>query len=245
VLEEMATEGDCTLLRRNNAFCDPPCQAGETCDFSGECIPYPENQDIGIVTIGGLAEDVILTPVEGGFQYFQQQTPHPAFEAGNLIELRTWNTTFGSDIVMHGVGVETISLGDATEWLIYEGQDFQVTWEPPATPGRSRIHVRLNIDQHGTTPVTMFCEFEDTGSAMLPSVLVDQLINFGVTGFPNATVTRRTMDSADMDAGCVQFEVSSPINPDVLVDGFIPCNGDQDCPDGQECHDVYFICVDE
>jgi hypothetical protein len=245
VLEELGAEAGCHLLRRNNAFCDPACQAGETCDFDGECIPYPDNQNLGTVTIGGLVEDVVLTPVEPGYQYFQQQTPHPAFEAGNLIELRTWDTTFGSDIVLHGVGVEPISLGSATSWVVREDEDFAFTWEPPAVPGRSRIHVRLNIDQHGTTPVTLFCEFDDTGSATIPTSLISQLVNFGVTGFPNATVTRRTMDSTTMDAGCVQFEVSSPTSPDVLVDGFIPCNGPQDCPDGQECHPLYFICVPE
>lgn len=242
VLELMGEEGGCKLLRRNNAFCDPPCQAGETCDFNGECIPYPVNQDVGTVTIGGLVEDVVLTPVVPGYQYFQNQTPHPAFQPGELIELRTWGTTYGEDIVLHGVGVETMSLGTATEWVVQDGQDFTFSWEPPTNPGRGRVHVRLNIDQHGNTPVNLFCEFDDTGSATLPASLISQLISFGVTGFPNATVTRRTVDSTTMADGCVEFEISSPISPDVLVDGYIPCNGPQDCPQGQTCDPVTFIC---
>ena len=41
VLELLDEEGDCKLLRRNNPFCDPPCGAGDVCDFDGSCIPFP------------------------------------------------------------------------------------------------------------------------------------------------------------------------------------------------------------
>src|SRR5436190_4410364 len=50
VLETIADDGDCQLLRRNNPFCDPGCAAGETCNFDGECVPYPADQDLGTVT---------------------------------------------------------------------------------------------------------------------------------------------------------------------------------------------------
>lgn len=253
VLELLGDEGGCQLLRRNNAFCDPLCQAGETCTFEGECIPFPENQDIGLVTIGGLVDDVILKPIVPGNTYFigngnapyNTTIAHPAFAPGELVELRTNGTTFGEDVVLHGVGVEIISLGAATSWVVQDGVDFPFTWEPPVTPGRSEIHVKLNIDQHGTTPVTLFCRFDDTGSASIPGSLIGQLVDFGVTGFPNATVTRRTVDSTTISDGCMQFEISSPFSPDVLVDGYIPCSDDPDCPEGQVCDDVTFICEPE
>jgi hypothetical protein len=167
------------------------------------------------------------------------------FEPGHLIELRTWGTTFGtSDVTLHGVGVEPISIGTETTWTIFEGQDLPITWNSAGASLQSRIYVKLNIDQHGTTPVTMFCDLPDTGSANLPSSLVDTLINFGVTGFPNATISRRTVDSVQIDAGCMELAVSSPTQPDVRVDGFIPCNGPPDCPPPQVCDSVTFICRD-
>ena len=58
VLEQVGGEGDCVLLRRNNPFCDPPCSPGQTCDFDGSCIPYPVNQDVGTVSVSGLAQAV-------------------------------------------------------------------------------------------------------------------------------------------------------------------------------------------
>ena len=49
VLTEIITVGDCTIWRRENPFCDPGCDPGETCDLAGQCVPYPESQDIGTV----------------------------------------------------------------------------------------------------------------------------------------------------------------------------------------------------
>jgi hypothetical protein len=242
VLEEMGAEGGCRLMRRNNPFCDPPCSGGETCDWDSTCIPFPANQDIGTVTLGGLAEDLILEPVVPGFQYFATQIPHPIFSPGDLIELRTWNTTYGDDIELHGIGVEPISLGGADRWVIFDNQDLTVTWTPPTGTPRSHIHMQLNIDQHGQTPVQLFCEFDDTGTGVVPTSLLTQLIGFGVSGFPNATLSRRTVDSTTMGDGCVQLRVNSPTNPEVRVDGFIPCLTANDCPTGQTCDPVTFIC---
>ena len=57
-LEPVGEGGGCVMLRRNNPFCDPPCQPGTTCDFDGACIPYPSNHDVGLVDITGLVEPV-------------------------------------------------------------------------------------------------------------------------------------------------------------------------------------------
>ena len=53
VLEQVGEDGDCTLLRRNNPFCDPGCAAGETCDFDGNCLPFPVNRDVGVTLVAG------------------------------------------------------------------------------------------------------------------------------------------------------------------------------------------------
>jgi hypothetical protein len=250
VTPQPAPSDECKLLRRNNAFCDPPCDVGQTCDFDdgdpddlGQCIAFPLNQDVGYVTIGGIVEPAVLHVVQPGATYFQRDTPHPAFDPGVLIELRTNGTTFGSDITLHGVGVDAIDLGNATDWTLFRDQDFIVTWEAPtASPSRGHVNVRLNIDQHGTTPVTLFCDFDDDGEGTIPGALITELIDFQVSGFPNATVTRRTVDSTTMASGCVEFAITSPTDPSVLVNGYIPCGGPGDCPPGQECNPVTFIC---
>ena len=253
ILEQVDQQGDCRLLRRNNPFCDPGCNPDQVCDFDGVCKPYPLNQDVGTVTVGGLVEDAIMTPLEPGATYFDRDAPHPAVEPGNLVELRTWNTTFGDDIVLHGVGVSPLSLGADYTWIIFDNQPLHITWNGVGDSLQSRVELRLNIDQHGTTPVTMVCDLPDTGSADLPARLLHTLVNYGVTGFPSATVVRRTIDSTSMADGCVEFEVGSPAAcdgsppncPTIRVNGFVPCTGSglpNDCPRGQTCNPVTFLC---
>lgn len=239
------TGTECKLLRRNNPFCSPQCNPDETCDFDGNCIPFPQNQDVGTVTIGGLEKEVIMEPLQPGNNYFDTQMPHPGFLPGELIELQTGECGVYDPITLHGVGVETLVLTD-TNWTVFDGQDLPFSWNAPTialNPGQ-HVQVRLNIDQHGNTPVQLFCEFPDTGSAALPSILIDQLMNFGVTGFPNATVTRRTVDKATLSSGgCADLVVSSPADPNVLVDGYIPCiPGGNTCPTGMTCNDITGLC---
>ena len=241
ILENVGEDGTCKLLKRNNPFCEPACEANETCDFDGSCIPFPQGQELGTVTVGGLLKDVVMEAVVPGFTYFDTQLPFPAFEAGELIELRIEGGVFDPQ-ELHGVGVETLVLTEP-EWVLFKNLDYTFNWTPPTGPVvRSQVHVQLNIDQHGLTPIQLFCEFEDDGQAAIPSSLVTALIDFGVTGFPNATVTRRTVDSTDIGSGCMEFVVKSPAQPDIRVDGFIPCIGDQDCPTGQTCNLPLQIC---
>jgi hypothetical protein len=232
---EVGSSANCELLRRDTLFCNPACNYDETCDLDGTCIPFPENQNLGTVTIGGLEKELILTPVDPGANYFDTSLPHPAFQPGSLIEIRTHNGQVFDDIEMHGIGVEPLVV-DNDSWVLARDTDLSFTWTPPTdSNARSVIHTRLNIDQHGNTPVQLFCEFSDSdGTAALPADLINQLMDFGVTGFPNATITRRTVDStamisADYPEGCVEFIVKSQFEPSISIQGFIPCNTDADC----------------
>jgi hypothetical protein len=245
VLENVGTEGDCVLLKRNNPFCSPQCQGGETCDFDGTCIPYPDSKDLGVVTIGGLADPVVMRPVEPGTTYFDSTLTHPIFAEGDLVEMRTHENGAFGDLEMHGVGVTPLVLDDV-DWTLVADNDFTLTWVAPGTPVvRSRVYLRLTIDQHGTTPISMYCDFDDDGEGVIPSSLLTQLIESGVTGFPNADITRRTVDSVDVPGdGCLEFVASAPQNPDpdVRVDGYTPCSSPKDCPKGQTCNLALEIC---
>lgn len=241
VLEEVGASGTCRLLKRNNPHCDPPCEPGQTCDFDGTCIPYPANQDLGTVTVGGLAKPVVMQPLGAGRNYFDTKLPHPAFEPGALVELRTGGGAF-EPVILHGVGVEPLELVDEA-WVLVDGEPLAFRWVPPGhEPARGHVHLRLNVDQHGLTPIQLFCEFPDDGEAVVPADLVSQLIHSGVTGFPNATVTRRTVDRDAIGPGCVDFVVASPTTPSVRVDGYTPCLKDADCPQGKTCNLALQIC---
>jgi hypothetical protein len=241
VLEPIASSDECVLLRRNNPFCDPACDPGEACDFDGTCIPWPTNQDLGTVTIAGLAAPVTMQPVFPGNTYFDTSMEPPLFLAGTLITLRMPGGVYGPQ-TLHGVGIETIAPLDK-EWSVGGGADLAVHWQgPTADVSRGEIALSLSIDLHGATPGTLQCAFADDGEATVPAAILQTLIETGVTGFPSGSLTRRTVDHADIAAGCMDFTVFSSTSVAVDVVGYTPCLTDHDCPNGQECNEELQIC---
>lgn len=238
ITPEVSAEGDCRLLVRNNPFCEGGCAPDETCDFDGICLPYPEAQDLGQVTVAGLRVDVRMDPVQPGFRYFNTSLPHPAFEAGDLLQLRADSAEDGA-FDLHGIGVEPLVM-PASEWLMARGVDMQVAWTPAA--GRAHVQLAMRIDQHGASPATVFCDFDDDGNGTIPAAIVDDLIDAGVTGFPSGSLSRRTVDNAQTGGGCVDLITQSQRTPSVRVSGFTPCNSQDDCPEGLTCDTVNQVC---
>ncbi len=240
VLESIGTSGDCVLLRKPNPFCDPPCAAAEVCDLHETCIAYPSTQDLGTVTISGLEVEVVMEPVPPGFTYFDTALPHPGVLPGSLVTLRTGGDVWPG-VTLHGVGVHDLVPGE-DEWVIAEGTALSVSWDAPTESVRSEVVLAVQVDQHGTTPATVVCAFEDTGAGEVPVDMVDALVQAGVTGFPNGTLERRTADRAALGEGCIDFTVSSPRFMSVDVEGFIPCTSNRDCPKGKTCNLEIQIC---
>lgn len=241
ILEVIGTDGECEVKRRNNPFCDPACVSGDTCDFDGNCITYPSNQDLGDVSIIGLAESVTMEAVVPGNTYFNTSLPHPAFTSGELIELQMPGGTYGP-VDLFGVGVETLNAKDSG-WTVESGNDLIVSWNAPTSKVvRSEVTMRINIDQHGTSPSTIYCTFEDDGEGVVPASIIQQLVEVGVSGFPSGQLNRRTADSTTIGDGCMDFEVSSRREVDVDVVGYTPCISTLDCPEGEECNLELQIC---
>ncbi len=241
VLESVAVEGECELLKKNNPFCDPTCDAGETCDFDGNCIPYPANQDLGTVTIEGLTKPVEMQGAKPTYNYFDTSLPEGALPPGALITFHSAGGAY-DPITLYGVGFELLT-APKTPWTITEGSPLTVTWDPPTTSlVRTEARLKINIDQHGQTPITVFCSFADDGEGTVPAGVLETLITSGVTGFPNGTLTRRTVDSTAFGDGCGDLVVSSLIEPSVNVAGYTPCTNDAMCPKGQHCNEKLERC---
>lgn len=234
VLEAVASEGDCTLLKRNNPYCDPTCDPGFTCDFDGTCIAYPAAQDLGTVSISGLADDVVMEPNAPTYQYFDTNISFPGFEPGILIQLTTTGGAY-LPVTLHAVGVDLLE-PTSVNWQIAAATDLAVAWDAPTGAVRSTVDLSLNIDQHGITPVTLQCSFADTGSAVVPASVLDALFAYGVSGYPSANIARRTVDSTLLGAGCIDFALGHEVLVDVSVAGHTPCDSPDDCPDGQTCN---------
>ncbi len=231
VLEPVGEGGGCVMLRRNNPFCDPPCQPGTTCDFDGACIPYPSNHDVGLVDITGLVEPVEVTPVMPTLDYFVNDLMHPAFTPGAAIDLSAAGGDYAA-FTLRGAGVAMIEPTSAALELT-NNQPLTVEWAPG--DGAATVRVELSIDQHGNTPVRLVCEAEDVGTLTIPADLVSQLVSFGISGFPSVQYYRETVDSIALEPGCVDFAVRSHVQTQLAVAGHIPCNKPDDCPDGKIC----------
>jgi len=241
VLRNIQEEGGCRLLKRENPFCDPPCGPGFTCDYDGECIDFPEPQDLGIVIVRGLTERVEMEPRQPGWNYFA--VPEDGMIPGETVQLRATGGRWDG-FEAWGVGVESMVLPEDLLWTIAEATDVELEWPAAAAGARSEVQFKLNIDQHGTSPATLFCDFPDTGSATVPGSMIDGLRAAGVTGWPAGSLSRRTVDSETLSdgVGCVEFEIASARNVMVTVSGYIPCNSANPCPDGLECNEAIELC---
>ncbi len=217
VLQEAESEGSCQLMRRVNPFCDPPCTNGEICDHDDQCIPFPTNKSVGEVTIEGLKSRVAMEP--NSVNSYQDTTvSSPPFEPGSPIMLVANGAELES-FILDGFGVAPIEMDD-TKWVMKDGDAMEISWIPAEGPGR--ILATFNVDQHGNSPVTMFCDFEDTGSGTIPAGLVSELIEYGLSGYANGHLYRRTVDSVEIEQGCVELVVFSHLQAELTVDGFTP-----------------------
>ena len=243
VLEEVAAEGDCRLLRRANPACDPPCGSDQTCDLDRTCVPYPRAASLGTVTATGLLVPATMEPVPPTLQYFLSRTPNPPWTVGGLITLQGT----GGDLLpftLHGIGVAPLS-GVTPAWVIRRGQPLALAWDAGAPADRTTVDLRLSIDQHGLTPLSLQCSFADAGAAEIPAALIDAMLAAGVTGYPNGYLIRHTTDSAALRAdgtGCIDLRVGFRHDGDVAVEGYVPCSDDEDCPEGLSCNEPLERC---
>jgi hypothetical protein len=241
VLTEAVTEGECALYTRENPYCSPSCSGDEVCDTDGTCLPYPLAQDLGRVTIAGLAARVRMDPVEPGNTYFDTTLPHPGFAPGDAVELTTEGADFPS-FTLHGYGVTQLIPGEAT-WTLTAGDATTLTWDAPGGATPAAVELTLSVDQHGATPAQLSCTFADDGAGEVPAGVVTALVDAGVTGYPQGSLVRRTMDRVELDAGCADLRVGWVTRPDdVTVTGHTPCGRDEDCPEGQTCDTAIETC---
>ncbi|MFO0745814.1 MAG: threonine/serine exporter family protein [Myxococcota bacterium] len=194
VLEVVATDAECTLYQKKNPFCSPPCNASQTCDYSGTCIPYPAPQDLGDVTLTGLdGGTVVMHPVQPGNLYYATDIPYPPWTAGAALQLTTAGGAFAA-LTLDGVAPTAFTPTETT-WSLSAGQPLTVHWDAPTGPVATKVELQLLIDQHGNAPGSLRCLFDDDGEGTVSAAILDQLRNLGISGFPSGKLTRQTVDS--------------------------------------------------
>jgi hypothetical protein len=234
------SDGPCKLLERRTLACIPTCVGAETCGEAGACIPYPRQVSVGEVTVSGLTQETRMSPLAPGNSYFAPGADNPPYAVGREVVLSAAGAGERGAFQLFGMGSEPLI--EAPRWQLAAGQDLSIEWPAPTSSVETTVLVELTIDQHGASPLTLSCEFPDTGSATVPASLVDRMIDSGVSGFPNGRITRRTADHADVAGRCVDLVVGSPLAASIGLAGYTPCNGPEDCPSGQDCNVVLERC---
>lgn len=231
----IAEEGACKLLGPKDLFCSAACAAGTTCAGNDQCAPSPAKRSVGNIEVGGALQAITAksNPITLAYSSTIFE-PFPGFETGSLITVTAEGGEL-SPFTLNATGVSPLS-SDATKVAVTPGEPVTLTWGATAADRlQNDVAITFTVNAHGVLTGWIECETEDSGSFELPAQLVKQLIDLGLSGFPRASIARRTTDTAPLPGGCVDLSVSSEITIELEIDGLTSCQKNEDCPAAQSC----------
>ncbi|NUN14112.1 MAG: hypothetical protein HUU55_10810 [Myxococcales bacterium] len=228
------SEGGCSLLYPTTLFCEPACEPNFTCDVSGSCIPYPQNQSVGLVGFLGLWAPFTLKPIPPQqIYYYRGSMPHPAFSPNHVVTLQTY---FGEHSSFSIAVMGVVPLKMVSESLLFHNdKPATLLWEKAESSTNTAIFVTASLANHGGVPARIECVAPDSGEFTIPATLVAALLDIGYSGFPTVAISRESASSTTTELGCIELVLQSEVVLDVSIDGLISCSSSQDCPFGQTC----------
>ncbi len=217
-------------------FCDPSCDTSAVCTRDQGCVPYPQAQDLGTVTITGLdASGIAMTPIKETYQLPPEiALPHPPTEEGAAIRLQSGGGAY-EPFTIDSTGIAPLTLLGPELVPLDGAEPLLLEWEPASDPGASRIQVKIDISHHGGLKGVIECDVDDDGEIAIEAPLIEQLIELGTAGFPTINVIRVATGSANIVPGRVLLTVSSRVERPLEVPGVVSCNDDDECSSGQTC----------
>ena len=229
--DELAAADGCRVVVGPQHVCDPQCASEQTCGPDG-CIATPRTRSVGTVVLDGLPEPVTMMPSSVRRYSPTSVLPYPPFEPGTAIALQAEGGDYDA-FALRGRGVTLLQVDDQ-EITVATGEPVTLRWTP-GDEAAAKVFVELDIAHHGGIAARIECDVEDDGELVIPAELVTRLVERGTAGFPTVTLTRRTVDSTEIEPGCVDLEVGSQVIRAVTVPGVTSCSNTHPCPDGQTC----------
>jgi len=224
--------GACQLLKPRVPFCDPSCGGDAVCVADGVCQAQPTPQDLGPIVVKGLGDDLTMEAVASTYQG-DVKTPYPAAAEGTKLSIVVAGGPYGafelSTPMVSPVQAPTDPLQLDT------GKALSLTWTPPGASAKSRMAVKVDLSHHGGSKGKIECDVPDTGSLEISADLITKLIQFGVGGYPNVTLTRSTSAETAIAPGKVTLQALSAVKINLEVAGVTSCLTDDDCAMGKTC----------
>jgi hypothetical protein len=238
LLEPDTQEGSCTLLKRRVPFCDPECEDG-VCVEDGQCQRSPTPHSVGTLKLSGVKTDSGATEIEVKPIVASYSTPggvkllYPAFEEGDPVRLEAPGAE-GPAFSLVAKGVAPLEL-TTESFPLKSDTPLAIAWKPPGDATLARIHVKMDISQHGGKLGQIQCDVADSGSLTIAANLISKLLELGVAGYPTIAVTRVATASTETSSGNIELRVTSIVERAVTIDGLNSCGGDEDCEAGHTC----------
>ena len=222
-----ASAGGCTTYRFSRQPClSVQCTPTQTCAAPDECRDLPTLVNVGTVSVTGIGSaPLTLSGVNKNYQY-AGEIPFPGFDEGSTISLSATGDHYGAFTVTT-TGVAPVTLTES-DYLLSSGKPLLVEWEA-GTNSDADISIVLNISKHGGSAGYMRCDTTDSGSFTIPAAPIQSLIDLGVAGFPQLTLTRRTAGETQVASGKIVLEVAAQAIPTLAVEGYCSCNDSVDC----------------
>jgi hypothetical protein len=200
----------------------------------------PRLQRAGTLAVTGLVGDPLTVEINAGTYYEVQQLPNPPFDPGARIQVSASGDQVPA-FTLRGLGVEPLAVAPGTAWVIRSGEPLEITWQ--GSDSEELLHLVLTVDQHGASPVSVICDVPDVGSYMISAALVQTFLDYGVTGYPNAKLVRRSADHVASGAGCIELLVHSTRDGELSVEGHTPCSASDPCPAPLVCDVPTGTCI--
>ena len=187
-----ASEGGCDLLEPSIPVCASSCVDGTICAGEpAECRSYPGVLSVGTVTVSSLSTvagpaTVTLEPSFGTYQLAGVTLAYPPFVESTLVHLEA----SGGDAAafsLESPAIAPLELTGSSELPMESGKPVTLTWVAAGATSQSRIHVVVDISQHGGQTGEIDCDVPDTGSMEIPASLVTRLIALGYRRFSGPT----------------------------------------------------------
>jgi hypothetical protein len=238
LLDEMARDGSCRLLKPRQPFCTQPCTLPNACIADDVCVDNdPPLQNLGTVTFKGLklTSGAASLQLENASNAYGTGEPlnFPPFDEGADVSVEATGADLAA-FTIHAKGIAPLVLG-AESYMLERGKPIVLTWTAKGAGADSTIHVKLDISHHGGTKAQIECDAPDNGSLTLAASLITPLFNLGFSGFPTIDVTRASVGTASLAQGKVQLTLNQYIQRPVTIPGLVSCTMDEDCPTGQTC----------